>query len=92
MVGWAQPQAREGHKLVLNEYPCSEERFVVFNDIPANNGKYKPEIVHSFAKGELADCGSMVAGDKDRSQLWPVKKSMDPFYQGTGKEKFYDLS
>lgn len=29
-------------------------------------------------------------GDKDRSGLWPTKKQMDPFYIGTGKEKFYD--
>ena len=29
-------------------------------------------------------------GDKDRSTLWPTKKEMDPFYIGTGKEKFYD--
>lgn len=29
-------------------------------------------------------------GDKDRSTLWPTKKQMDPFYIGTGKEKFCD--
>jgi len=65
--------------LTLGGCPLNEERFVSFNNMPNKCGKYKDETTFSFAKSK-----------KPESWFWPTAKSMDPFYKGTGHEKFYD--
>ena len=58
----------------------NEERFNSFKDISNQNGKYKDEAIYTFDKAKKPD-----------SFFWPTKKSLDPFYNGTGYEKFYQM-